>query len=268
MKAGVPDAIRRHTLWATVLAFLLLAWATWLDTPFGTAPDFTAEGRSTVIAAPLTFHLAFYHPPSAWASFIAYGVTFAMSIAYLSERKLSHDTTARAAAEVGFLLNSIALATGTLWGIQEWYRSGQSGLATVYTDAKVLVVVVLWLTFAAYLMLRRLVDGDERRARLGSAFAVLGFLGVPASFLTSRIVPTDIHPAIQCPEAAPNCWSVPGYELALMALGGVAFTLLFIHLFLARLRLARLEARIDVLDDRLADPRDTDRGPFADPQET
>ncbi len=245
MNPAAVAAIRRATLWATVVAFLALAWFTWLPTPWGDAPDWTCpQGQAvsgcTEVSAPLTRKLLFYHPASAWAAFAAYLVTFALSIAYLNERRLRDDTTARAAAEVGFLMNTIALATGTLWGVQEWFKSDRAALATVYTDPKVLVVLVLWLTFAAYLLLRRLVDGAERRARLAAVFGVLGFLGVPASFLVSKLVGTDLHP---------DDPKMTGYQHLIFYWAFAAFTLLFVHLFLARLRLARLEERLADLED-------------------
>lgn len=245
MKAALVDQLRRGTLWATVVSFVALSWFTWLPTPWGDAPSFV----SPTIAAPQTFHLLFYHPASAWASFLGYGITFAMSIAYLSERRLHDDTVARAAAETGFVMNTIALATGTLWGLQEWYRQGQAGIATIYTDPKVLVVVLLWLTFAAYLMLRRLVDNATRRARLAAAFGVLGALGVTASFLTSKLLATDLHPNLAGATGDPNAWHLTDYENLVLKVSVAAFTFLFIHIFLARLRLARLEERIVVLED-------------------
>jgi len=232
--------IRWGSLWLGLAALAVLVWATWWDTPWGRAPDWTG---ATDVAAPMTRKLLFYHPALAWASFAAYLVTFAMSIAYLNERDLRHDAPARSAAAVGFLLNTLALVTGTLWGIQEWSRSGQSALATVYTEPKVLVVVVMWLTFAAYLLLRRFVDEPARRARLAAAFGILGFLGVPASWLVSRLLAKSLHPDVVGPGANPDA-AISAYEGGLVWLSALAFTLLFVHLWLMRLRLARLEDRL------------------------
>ncbi|HUR26202.1 MAG TPA: cytochrome c biogenesis protein CcsA [Candidatus Thermoplasmatota archaeon] len=239
MRQATMDAWRRGSLWATLVTWPVLIYLVWF-----VAPDWSGLAD---VSAPLTRKVLFFHPASAWAAFAAYFVVFALSIAVLNERDAKYDAPARAAAEVGFWSNTVALATGTLWGIQEWSDSGNASLATVYSEPKVLVVVVLWFTFAAYLLLRRLVDGEERRARLCAAFGVLGFLGVPLSFATSRLLSTSLHPDIAGPGANPDAAVGPtvGYVLAFSA---VAFLALFIHLWLARLRLARLADRIESLE--------------------
>lgn len=233
------DAWRTGSLWATLLTWPVLLYLVWF-----VAPDWSGLAD---VSAPLTRKVLFFHPASAWAAFAAYFVVFALSIAVLNERDARYDAPARAAAEVGFWFNTVALATGTLWGMQEWSDSGNASLATVYSEPKVLVVVVLWFTFAAYLLLRRLVDGEERRARLSAAFGVLGFLGVPLSFATSRLLSTSLHPDIAGPGANPDAAVGPAVG-AVLAFSAVAFLALFIHLWLARLRLARLADRIEALE--------------------
>jgi heme exporter protein C len=239
MQAATVALVRNATLWLSLAAMPVLLYLVWF-----VAPDWSGLAD---VSAPLTRKLLFFHPASAWTSFVAYFVVFALSIAVLNERDARYDAPARAAAEVGFWFNTVALATGTFWGIQEWSESGRPALATVYTEPKVLVVVVLWFTFAAYLLLRRLVDGEERRARLAAAFGVLGFLGVPLSFTTSRLLATSLHPDIGGPGANPD--AAVGTTVAwILAFSFLAFLLLFVHLWLARLRLVRLEQRLDALE--------------------
>lgn len=237
MKQATVDRIRRASLYGFLLTGVVLLWLVWFRTPdWSYAPEVTA---------PLTRKVLFFHPASAWASFAAYFVVFAMSVAYLSERKLKYDAPARAAAEVGFLFNTIALATGTFWGIQEWSSTGQNDLATVYSEPKVLVVVILWFTFAAYLLLRQQTDGPERQARLGAIFGVLGFIGVPLSFATSRLLQTSLHPDIAGPGKNPDA-AVSG-DVGLAILWSLlVFLLLFIHLWLQRLRLLRIQDNLEI----------------------
>jgi heme exporter protein C len=235
-KDGVAARVRRFTLWAA-----LASWAALIAMVWYVAPDWRYAPEVT---APLTRKLLFFHPASAWTSFAAYFIVFALSIAYLNERDLRHDTRARAAAEVGFLFNTIALVTGTLWGMQEWARTGENALATVYTEPKVLVVLVTWFAFAAYLLVRTFIDGSDARARMAAVAGVIGFLGVPLSYATSRLLQTSLHPDVIGPGKNPDATlgAASGLVLAWSAL---AFLLLFVHLWLQRLRLLQLTEQLE-----------------------
>lgn len=239
MQPRTVGLIRTVTGWLAIAAFVVLGYLTWF-----VAPDWT---YSLDVTAPLTRKILFFHPAAAWASFVAYFVVFIASVAYLNERELRYDAVGRSAAEVGFMFNTVALLTGTFWGMQEWGRSGEAPLATVYSEPKVLVVVVMWLAFAAYLLLRRFVDGTDRRARLAAVFGVLGFIGVPTSFATSRLLQTSLHPDIAGPGKNPDA-AVDGSVGAIIGFSMVAFMLLFTHLWLQRLRILRLRDRLDELD--------------------
>lgn len=239
MMPHTVERVRRIAVAGTLLTWPVLIWLTWF-----VAPDWSYQADVT---APLTRKVLFFHPASAWASFAAYFVVFALSIAVLNERKLVYDAPARAAAEVGFALNTVALVTGTLWGVQEWSEAGVNALVTVYSEPKVLTVLVLWLVFAAYLSLRRLVDAPERRARLAAAFGVLGFLAVPLSFASSRLLATSLHPDVAGPGANPDA-AVGATVGWILAFSAVAFLLLFVALWLSRLRLLRAEDRVARLE--------------------
>lgn len=243
MARSTLETWRLGGLVATLILWPVLLYLTWFA-----APDWSYQPDVT---APLTRKILFFHPPSAWASFAAYFVVFGCSIAVLNERAMRYDAPARAAAEVGFMFNTIALITGTLWGIQEWSTSGQSALATVYTEPKVLVVVILWFTFAAYLLLRRLIDSPQRRARLSAAFGVMGFIGVPLSFATSRLLATSLHPDIAGPGKNPDA-AVGGGVGGILVVGLLAFLALFIYLWLTRLRLARNQEQVALLEEQHA----------------
>lgn len=235
MRPATVDRVRRVAIAGTLLSWPVLLYLSWF-----VAPDWSYQADVT---APLTRKILFFHPASAWASFAAYFVVFALSIAVLNERQTKYDAPARAAAEVGFAMNTIALVTGTLWGLQEWSAAGTNALVTVYTEPKVLVVLVLWFIFAAYLALRKLVDAPERRARLAAAFGVLGFLAVPMSFASSRLLATSLHPDVAGPAKNPDA-ALGATVGGILAFSAAAFLFLFVALWLTRLRLLRAEERI------------------------
>lgn len=260
MPDGLLQAPRSHRILAvvTLAAAALLAYLAWFPIPFTSypAPDWSgAQVGDDTELSPLSRKLLFFHPALAWSAFVAYTVVLGCSIAYLNERRLRFDRAGRAAAEVGFLLNTAALATGTLWGLRAWVKEGQGGLATVYSEPKVLVVVVLWLAFAAYLLLRRLVDGQERRARLAAVFGILGFIGVPLSFATSRLLQKSLHPDVLGPGA--NADAAVSFPVELVLFWSfITFSLAFTSLWLWRRRIGEIEARAETLEEETAQASD------------
>jgi len=150
---------------------------------------------ATNFAAPLTQRIFYFHVPTAFASYAAFGVTLLGSVAWLRTRAPRWDRVAASAAEVGALLTTIALATGTIWSRVEFFSAettGGEGFGfLLLRDPKFVTTMALWLVFLGYLALRRGMDPGEGRARLCSAYGVLGFLAVPMSYLSSRF---SAHP--------------------------------------------------------------------------
>jgi heme exporter protein C len=220
---------------ASFTSFGALIYLTWF-----VAPDWA---YSPDVTAPLTRKILFFHPASAWAAFAGYFIVFGASVTYLNERDARMDAPAQAAAEVAFLFNTIALLTGTFWGIQEWASSGESSLATVYSEPKVLVVLIMWFSLAAYLLLRKLTEDEGRRMRLAAIFGVLGFITVPLSFATSRVLQTSLHPDIAGPGKNPDA-AVGDTVGAIIGFSMLVFLLLTISLWLERLRQLRINDKL------------------------
>jgi heme exporter protein C len=53
--------------------------------------------------------------------------------------------------------------------------------------------LILFLLYVVYLVLRSSIEGRERRAVIGSVYAIIAFLDVPLVWLSARLLP-DIHP--------------------------------------------------------------------------
>ena len=60
-------------------------------------------------------------------------------------------------------------------------------------DPRLTSFFVLWLIYWGYLMLRRLVESPEQRARLSAVFGVLGAVDVPIIYMSNRVWRTQ-HP--------------------------------------------------------------------------
>src|SRR4051812_19991960 len=62
----------------------------------------------------------YFHVPSAFVGYLAFGVTFMASIAYLRTNSRRWDLIAHGSAEIGVVFFAIVLITGPIWGRPTW----------------------------------------------------------------------------------------------------------------------------------------------------
>ncbi len=97
----------------------------------------------------------YYHVPTSMLSLLFPYVNFGASLCYLYWRSrdplkaLTADAVAIASAEVTVVYASICLLTGMLWGRAAW------GIWWTW-DARLTSMLLLWLLYVSYLMLRKL----------------------------------------------------------------------------------------------------------------
>src|SRR3972149_2743769 len=127
-----------------------------------------------------------------------------------------------------------SLVSGSIWGKPTW--------GTWWTwDARLTSTAILFLIYVGYLLLRGMVDDQERGARYAAVVGILGAVNIPIVHF-SVLWWRTLHqpPTILSPERAPVSASI---GLALLV-NGVAFALLFLYLLSKRLALRRLEEEI------------------------
>jgi heme exporter protein C len=151
------------------------------------------------------------------------------------------DRRAASCAELGVLFCSLVLITGPLWARPVW------GVWWTW-DIRLSTTLVLWLMYAAYLILRSVVVDPQRRAAVAAVVAVIGFVNVPLSYLSIRWWRTQ-HPS---PVLAGGCGSGldPAMRVAFF-ISLAAFTALFLYLLKRRVQLAAAEGKIEDLYRRL-----------------
>jgi heme exporter protein C len=128
----------------------------------------------------------YLHLPSAICTFLACLITFVASIGYLIQRKSVWDDLASAAARVAVQLCTVVLLTGMIWGRSAW---GQWWT----WSPRLTFVLVLWLLYVVYLVVRISVESSQRRAVISAVYGILAFLDVPLVYLSVHLMP-DIHP--------------------------------------------------------------------------
>ena len=179
----------------------------------------------------------YIHVPAAWTSFVAFFLVFVYSIAYLARRRRTRDALAAACAEVGLVFATINLATGPIWARPVW------GIWWTW-DARLTMMLVLWLMYVAYVMLRHYMIDPERRATFSAVIGIIGFLNVPIVYMSIRWWRTQ-HPQPVIAGGSDSGLD-PKMRLALL-MCWAAFILLGAILVRKRVQLSALTDELDAL---------------------
>jgi len=179
----------------------------------------------------------YVHLPLAWVGFVAFGHACWAGVRYLQTGRRGWDIASASAAEIGVLFATLVIVTGSLWARPVW--------GTWWTwDPQLVTYLILWLIYVGYLVLRAAAGDDPRQARFAAVFAIVGFVDVPLVWLSARYL-RALSPVVFTTHSiglAPSmAWSLLG--------GLVAWSLLYVVLVRARLRLGLLEVRVQALAD-------------------
>lgn len=136
----------------------------------------------------LTQKIFYFHISCAWWSMISFFVLFAAGIGYLLTRDAKYNRLGGAACEIGVLLSSIALVSGSLWGRSAW------GVWWTW-DPRLTTTLIMWFVYCGYLVLRASGIGGERHSLVLAVVGVVAFLDVPLVFFSARMW-RSIHPAV------------------------------------------------------------------------
>lgn len=180
----------------------------------------------------------FFHVPLAWDAYLAFFCTFLASIAYLRTTNPRWDALAYSAAEIGTVLTSLVLISGSIWGKAVW--------GTWWTwDARLTSTLVMWFIYVAYLMLRSSIGRSTvRAARYAAVLGIVGFVDVPIVHMSVTWWRT-LHP--QPTVANPAGPTLPGSMLATLMLCLVTFTIFFVWLLRERMAVEYLRQEVDAL---------------------
>jgi heme exporter protein C len=200
-----------------------LALAAGMVMGFGVAPREVTQGNVQ--------RIMYLHVPTAWVAYLAFGVVFAASIAYLARRRPGADRVAHASAEVGVIFTGITIAAGSIWGKPTW--------GTWWTwDARLTSVAILFVMYLGYLLLRGMIDDHERAARYCSVLGIVAALNVPLVHFSVYWWRTLHQPPTVL---KPGATSMPRAILAALLVNVAAFTLLYLYFVAKRVRLLRAE---------------------------
>ncbi len=177
----------------------------------------------------------YYHAPIAEVALLAFGVAFAAAIAYLRTQNLKWDRLGLVSIRIGLLFSILVMLTGMIWGKAAWD-------AWWAWEPRLTTFLLVCFLYAAYWVLRSVVDEDQRRATYAAVFAIIAFIDVPITFFATRFLPEGLHPVvIQAGDS--------GMESSML----VSFLISMLGMTLLLVALIRRDLEIEELKDRVTD---------------
>ena len=177
--------------------------------------------------------IVYFHVPMAWVAFLAFGVVFVASIAYLRTRSQRWDRLGRASAEVGLIFTTLVLITGSIWGYPIW--------GTWWSwDPKLTTTLILWFMYLAYVMVRSYAE-PPRGPRFAAVVGIVAFFDVPIVYMSSYWWRT-LHPQ---PVIGPLAEQQPSASIVwLLMVSLLAFTVFYAFLVRVRAEIEETEAQV------------------------
>ncbi|MBI2874258.1 MAG: cytochrome c biogenesis protein CcsA [Firmicutes bacterium] len=176
----------------------------------------------------------YLHVNLAWTGYLAFAVTAVTSGLYLGTGRRSWDRIARASAEVGLLLITLVILSGSLWARPVWN--------TWWTDdPRLTTTLILWFLYAGYLLLHGTGEGPGG-TRAAAAFGIVAFVMVPIVHM-SVFWWRSLHPLV----VTPGRMALEPRMVTALLVAAPAFALLYAWLLWQRVRLLRLEDEVAVL---------------------
>jgi len=183
----------------------------------------------------------YIHFPAAIVPYFAFFVVLVCSIVYLKTRDRKWSKIAYASAEIGLVIDTALLVTGTIFDKPTW------GVWWVW-EPRLTTSLIMWLLYAGYLMLYYSVGEAERRSRLTAVYGIVAFISVPISFMSIRWWRTA-HPLLITPKGIALDTSMWVTTLVFL----FSMTLFYAYLLGHRVDMIGLQEEIEDLKDEVED---------------
>ncbi len=111
----------------------------------------------------------FFHVVMWFSMMVMFGTSLVRSLRYLSTFDIKHDVYAIQSVNVGLFFGMIGIVTGMEWANFTW--------GTPWTnDPQLNGAAITILAYFAYLVLRRSIDEENKRARIAAVYNVFAFV--------------------------------------------------------------------------------------------
>lgn len=182
----------------------------------------------------------YFHVATAWVGMLGFLVAAFAGVFYLLKKDRKWDRVNLAAVEISLVFFFIAIVSGSIWARPTWN--------TWWTwDVRLTTAAIVELIYAAYLLLRQGIEDPERRARFSAVYSILGFLSVPITFISIRLLQT-IHPVVIGGSGGGEGGFAMTAEMRLTFFFSLfVFSIFFIDLLWHRIRLGGLADKVEQL---------------------
>ena len=181
----------------------------------------------------------YFHVGSATACYLMLALLFIGSIAFLVSREGIWDALARSSASVGFLLASIVLATGMIWGHSAWNTWWR-------WEPRLVSSLVLWLMLLAYLVYRKFANDFVNEKSTSAVLGILSAIQVPIVIFSVKMIDQSeqLHPQVTANQGLADPRFVQALMVSILALSLFSVWLCFIRVnqILLAWRIEELEA--------------------------
>tara|TARA_Y100000590_G_scaffold406443_1_gene495757 strand:- start:3925 stop:4623 length:699 start_codon:yes stop_codon:yes gene_type:complete len=116
--------------------------------------------------------IMYVHVPSAWIALGIFSSIALLSLGNFIFKNKNFSIVAKSLAPSGFVLNIIALVTGSIWGKPTW------GTWWAW-DARITSMLILAIFYAMYILAWRIFDKKENIEKITSIIAILGAINIP-----------------------------------------------------------------------------------------
>jgi heme exporter protein C len=183
----------------------------------------------------------YFHVATAWVGMLGFLVAAIAGAIYLRKGEQRWDIIGVSAVEISLVFFLIAIMMGSIWARPTWN--------TWWTwDPRLTTAAIVELIYAAYMLLRSGIDDPERRARFSAIYALFGFISVPLTFISIRLLRT-IHPVVigGAEAASQGGFSMDGPMKTAFFFSLAAFSVVFADFLWHRVRLGNLKAALETL---------------------
>jgi len=183
----------------------------------------------------------YFHVATAWVALLGFIAAGLAGIVYLFTRDMRWDILEVAAVEISTVFFLITIILGSIWARPIWN--------TWWTwDPRLTTAAITELIYIAYFMLRQGLEDPERRARFGAVYTLVGAVSAPITFFAIRLFRT-IHPVVigSGDPSAQGTFDMASGMLVAFLFALFTFTVIFIDLFWHRIRMGRLQEKVEQL---------------------